>query len=188
MPARKRAKSDTLTGGTGDVKPQQLTASTELATLDTYGTGTIHLPLPRFGFGDDITPVWEILRVSWYLGIADADPNVNYVAYLSTIALRSQGDAASLITMQNDFRDPLTFGGVMDHANGALTQRHGQFPLTRDMTDGAGNGYLIATDQLFVVYGQFSSTLNTLATVKILYRSTGIDIQEYVGIVQSQVS
>jgi hypothetical protein len=59
-------------------------------------------------------------------------------------------------------------------------------PWTDDLTDGAGHGFLVATDQ---IYAQIAST-NTGAAqscdVKIMYRWKNVGLQEYIGIVQGQ--
>lgn len=56
------------------------------------------------------------------------------------------------------------------------------------MTDGAGNGMLVATDRLTMVYGDVASAIVSSCSVHILYRLVEVGIEEYVGIVQSQAS
>lgn len=63
-----------------------------------------------------------------------------------------------------------------------------------DVTDGAGHGILVATDNIFVacnftVASVFSTTADTAsgaASCNILYRFKEVALAEYIGIVQSQ--
>lgn len=59
-------------------------------------------------------------------------------------------------------------------------------PFVLDLTDGAGHGILIATDQIFwqVFSNSFAAAIGV--EVKIMYRMKNISLQEYIGIVQSQ--
>lgn len=62
-----------------------------------------------------------------------------------------------------------------------------------DLTDGAGHGVLIATDNIyFTLYSTCSATgtattsVQANATLALLYRFKRVNLQEYIGIVQSQ--
>lgn len=61
-------------------------------------------------------------------------------------------------------------------------------PYTADLTDGAGNGVLVATDSVFVATNQTAATspINGTVNVRILYRWKNVGLTEYIGIVQSQ--
>ena len=59
-------------------------------------------------------------------------------------------------------------------------------PISIDMSDGLGNGTLIATDRIFVIGGSANNASVGSVTGKILYRMRLVGIEEYVGIVQSQ--
>jgi hypothetical protein len=55
-----------------------------------------------------------------------------------------------------------------------------------DLTDGAGHGLLIATDNIFMtVYSTNTGVANEVGC-KILYRWKNVSVEEYIGIVQSQ--
>jgi len=59
-------------------------------------------------------------------------------------------------------------------------------PTEFDLTDGAGNGVLIATDQVFFEGSTDNAGSATNSWAKILYRVYNASVLEYVGIVQSQ--
>jgi hypothetical protein len=57
-----------------------------------------------------------------------------------------------------------------------------------DVTDGAGHGILVATDQIFVGGIEAGITLagSSLMGARIMYRWKNVSLTEYIGIVQSQ--
>jgi len=177
-----------VTGGTGDVKPQWLTASTPLyASANDYGINTIEVPRIVLG-SEGYATVMEILRVDWYLGVGDfTDTTHSLFGYLTTSTSRTQDEAATLVSWQNDLEAPQTFAAalhnVLTSTNGGTTQT---LPISINMTDANGNGMLIAADRFFMVTSRVSNVDVGGETVKILYRMVAIDIVEYVGIVQSQ--
>lgn len=60
--------------------------------------------------------------------------------------------------------------------------------VTQDFTDNAGNGILIATDNLYMCIGSENTGGSDDMTWKLLYRFRTVPVIEYVGIVQSQQS
>ncbi|KKL16013.1 hypothetical protein LCGC14_2499860, partial [marine sediment metagenome] len=60
------------------------------------------------------------------------------------------------------------------------------FPIRINLTDDNGNGHLIATDQLSIVYADVAGSVVSSCVAKVGYRLVNVGIQEYVGIVQSQ--
>lgn len=58
--------------------------------------------------------------------------------------------------------------------------------LEMDLTDGAGHGYLVATDQIFAQVVSTTTSNSNTVSYKILYRWKNVGLAEYVGIVQSQ--
>jgi len=61
-----------------------------------------------------------------------------------------------------------------------------QEPYHDDLSDGAGHGTLIATDQIFFQIASSNTGAQNTAAVKVWYRWKNVSLQEYVGIVQSQ--
>lgn len=188
---RRRTSGGSVTGGTGDVKPQYITAQTNTAgAVDDYVVNSIVLPVPRFGTTKAKTTVFEILSVDWYIGILDdADPSGVHFAFLTTATNRSDGDTSTLASFVTDLLDPRTFAAVSRHRllSGAAGQSVHTNPLHVDLTDDNGNGVLVATDRLILVGGAVGNTAADNYIAKILYRQVDIGIEEYVGIVQSQV-
>ena len=55
-----------------------------------------------------------------------------------------------------------------------------------DLTDGAGHGILVATDNIFIQVISVGTGLTNTVRIKLLYRWKNVSLQEYIGIVQSQ--
>jgi len=93
--------------------------------------------------------------------------------------------------MAVDFARSTSFACAFTHRGLVTTgAMYEQFPIHIDLTDGDGNGMLIAT-QTIVVNGANTSGTAAVArtyTAKVLYRLIEVGIQEYVGIVQAQSS
>lgn len=191
MAPRKRARNSTggsVTGGTGDVKPQFMTVNLPVPTagsLYTVATGQV----PRIILGDDEdATIMEMLKVHWYTGIRDeGDVDSLNSGFLNTRALHVQNDSASLTSLTADAADPGTFGMFL-HDKSIVTSggRSLTLPFTVDLTDNNGNGILIATDRFIVTVGAVSDSTPSGATVKILYRMVNVGIREYIGILASQ--
>lgn len=189
MAKRARAGSGAaLGGGTGDVKPQFLTLTSGDQAPDTFNVVTFALPVPRFGTMKSKATVFEILSLDWYLAPALLTDGVHAMfGYLTTSPNRSDTEPFILQDIAIDVARPQTFGAVGE--NNILIVQGGlnaSFPQHVDLTDGAGNGILIATDSLSMVMGNVDNSANAISVVKVKYRLTNVGISEYVGIVQSQ--
>lgn len=184
------SKRRKLTGGTGDLKPQIFTLSTgNQPALNTYAVTRSPLPVPRFGTQRAKATIFEMLRVDLYFGLTEVADVINTMwCYLTTSTQRTSGLGSTIGTMVADIQDPKTFAfGVTE--TGALgaggSSRFG-FPVSIDLTDGAGNGILVATDNINIVYGSSDNSAIASGQAKIYYRMVNVGVQEYVGIVQSQ--
>lgn len=186
---RKYSSRDTLTGGTGDIKPQVFTIETGVAgAVDDYVVGTFVLPVPRFGTMKTKATIFEILSIDYYMAIRNNNDNaVVEMCYLTTSTNRTSGETCNLGAIVLDVSLPATIAPVVRTStlstNGATSFT---FPTHVDMTDGAGNGILIATDRIIIVGGGVGNTLAGNYIAKIKYRMVNVGIAEYVGIVQSQ--
>lgn len=179
-----------MTGGTGDIKPQILTAGTTTSAATTvYRTVQITLPVARIGFQKNRAQIVEILKVTFLSGVeANGDAVELFWSFLSTAQIRDSGGTSSTTTLVEDFDDPRVFAMVTKNIllSGAAGQLVDRFDQTVDLTDNNGNGILIATDNIFLTFSGVGQGTAVTGHVKILYRIVNVGIQEYVGIVQSQ--
>ncbi len=186
---RARTSGGSVTGGTGDVKPQILTldSGTAGATSD-YQVNRIALPVPRFGSMKTKATIFELLYVDWVFGIEDfADHENTKSVFLTTSTTRTSGETVTFNSMASDVTDPKTFAFVVrDQVLETSGSSILTMPIRVDLTDSNGNGHLIATDQLFVVFADLAGSVVSSAIAKVGYRLVNVGIQEYVGIVQSQ--
>ena len=186
---RARTSGGSVTGGTGDIKPQILTLDTGTAgSVGDYTVNRTALPVPRFGTMKTKATIFEFLSIDWYINIEDVlDGSATNWAFLTTTTNRVDAEASTLGSAAADVTDPKTFGFALE--NRQLTTSGAAFlqmPLHIDLTDNNGNGVLIATDQITIVHGNLSGTNVGSVVAKVLYRLVNVGIQEYVGIVQSQ--
>ena len=186
---RARTSGGSVTGGTGDIKPQILTLDSGTAgAVSDYVVNQVALPVPRFGSLKTKATIFEILTVSWYPNIEDfADTSATNWCFLTTSTTRADADTATLASAALDVTDPRTFAFVIRQNNlttsGAVVSI---MPNVIDLTDMNGNGILIATDKLFVVGANLNGTTAGSFVAKVKYRLVNVGITEYVGIVQSQ--
>jgi len=78
---------------------------------------------------------------------------------------------------------------IASYSDGSSTGRVDiEFPIQIDLTDGAGHGMLVATDNLYLTIFAASATVpfTGAVTCKCMYRFKKVSLQEYIGIVQSQ--
>jgi len=173
---------------TGDINPQYLVADVVLGAFNDYAVGSFPLPVARIGGSKTKAIVFEILRVDWYFGIEDqADLIHTQACYLTTSPDHSDGDTSTLATIGADMARPQNFANVVSRKD--LVVQGGTMenqPWSIDTSDGAGNGMLVATQNLTMVFADVDSTGVSSCSVHILYRLVEVGIQEYVGIVQSQ--
>lgn len=171
--------------------PQLLTADTGIAgAVDDYVVATVTLPRADIALSRGRRSVYEIIKVWFYLGVENlGDDAVFDFAYLSTTKLRSSGDTASSTTYGVDIADPAVFAVVA--YNTAVTTSGStdrMEPQCIDLTDDAGNGFLVATDRIFLTGGNAAGATPSRYVAKILYRIVSVPALEFVGIVQSQIS
>lgn len=194
MPKR---TADQLTGGSRDVNPQWMNIPIVQQSAD--GNTTIQAPLPvqRLQQKDKKSLVMELLQVYWDLPVftpnagiimsfagmlTTKNPNLVAGAGVTTptfFAIRSQGTTLDYINRQ-------IFTGATNDGTLLLDE-----PAVHDLTDNAGHGILVATDNVFVslatIIGASTGTgvINS-ALCKLLYRWKEVTLEEYIGIVQSQ--
>ncbi len=137
----------------------------------------------------DSATIMEILKVWFYVGIENsADTAYGRFGSLSTTLIRAQDATVNRANLIANMIFPTVFAATYVDTNFTTSGAHENvWPQEVDVTDGNGNGVLIATDSLFVTTGMLNNAVVSNSAVKILYRMVNVGITEYVGIVQSQI-
>lgn len=176
-----------LTGGTNDVSPQLMHFTGAQSGADASTTTSVAIPVQRLPSGTR-AQVMEVLKVYFMFPLfpaiaSAAETQDTMTAFLSTV---------SFGTTLTVFSEPRVFAAYYKENKGAFTAAGTYMgpqplePFTLDLTDGAGHGILIATDNIFVQMNSTATGASNTVRVKILYRWKNISLAEYVGIVQSQ--
>lgn len=190
--AKRRRLTNDLTGGTMDVNPQMYTAHLIMSTADEPKTGTIMLPLCRVGpTTQNKSIVIEILKVYCLLSpFADLDSAAELRKEM-TCALSTIDHGITVCGMHHSD----CFAYFTKFLHGAFTAlgtygdlTGGNACLTLDLTDGAGHGFLVAQDKIYMqVLSRLCDPELGYATVKIYYRFKKISLIEFIGIIGSSV-
>jgi len=176
-----QSESQMLTGGTRDVKPEILSFVASESANDTTTTVSTALPVLRnFSSGNaSRAQIVEVLKVWVHLNSAYSATNGVNV----NVAIGSKNNGTTTVTPQA----PDVFAWFSYYVNAAATgQSITDRVFSRDLTDGAGNGILVATDNIYTQVSSAGSGATQSVGVKILYRIYGASVIEYVGIVQGQ--
>lgn len=183
----KRGQGGILTGGTGDVSPQWLTFSATQSGADTTTTTTQAIPVQRLPTGGK-AQVMEVLKVAFTHTSLPAFASATEVQDSSQCTLST----TSFGTTTQGFTDPRVFAFSFISQRGAFTaagtygMTQVSMPVVYDLSDGAGHGILIATDNIFAQVSSVTTGATNSCGIKILYRWKNVSLQEYIGIVQSQ--
>jgi len=179
MPKRGR---DTLTGGTHDVNPQfmniPVTNSASASTAVTTSYVMPKSPLTQNGRAQII----EILKV-WFEG--GDQLSVDTSEYLAFAVCTSTPAATEMALSNPKVICKFILETQAVSSVGVPLRNTGTNYV--DLTDGAGHGILVATDNLYIqTFAGAQPPTATTGSVKILYRYKNVSVQEYIGIVQSQ--
>lgn len=170
--------SRSLTGGTGDVNPQWYKITVTQSGNDTTTTSANPLPVPRLQNNKKPT-IMELLKIYWIVPeTIEVDSSIQ--AFLSTknfsTTAPSQVDGTLIDTLFQTVR--LTTSGMY----------YNTAPIIHDVTDGAGHGLLVATDNIYLQLSSAGTSAANVAYCWLLYRMKEVTLAEYIGIVQSQQS
>lgn len=112
---RRLNSGGSVTGGTGDVKPQVLTLFTGFTNggPNEYAVQRVILPVARFGNRKNTTTVMEFLTLDWYINVLDRTTGGRTDwAFLSTNSTHITDETTSLNKSLVDIRDPQSIGLV----------------------------------------------------------------------------
>lgn len=178
-----------LTGGTKDVNPQWAVITVTQVANDVTLTGSFPVPINRLGGSTaQMVVIIEVLRLYWHFSdlpiINTPGETINEIrGTLST----SSGAAVNLA-----YGDPTVVNAAQIRRFGAFTalgtymDHASLIPIEQDMTDGAGHGFLVASDSIFLQTQSTGTGLTNSCTCRILYRFKRVALVEYIGILQSQ--
>lgn len=168
-----------LTGGTMDVKPQLLSFACVQSSADTTTTTTQPVPVLRnFSSGNGSrAQLIEVLKVYCNMPLSsEVDSSVSIV-----VGTKNLGTTAVVAGEPSVFA---RFGQQL------ILTTSGQCVIPRqqmvDCSDGAGNGILVATDNIYAQISSLTTSATNQCTVAVLYRVYAASVTEYVGIVQGQ--
>ncbi len=181
--SKKRA-GESLTGGTGDVNPQQFIMRVVQSAPDTYTQQLFPLPIQRLN-SKGKAMVMEVLRIFFFatgVPVAIAAQVIGTIrVHVTTSAFATEpgpDNPRLVMRYEKEFQNAFTAAGSFVYDSFE--------PFMIDMTDGAGHGFLIGTDNLFLAVSSASTSVANVATARILYRWKDVGLSEYIGIVQSQ--
>jgi hypothetical protein len=187
---QKRARSDSLTGGTDDVNPQFLSGALTLSAANTVTEVAIGTPIVRVGAASPSHAViMEILKIYADLPVYD---QTAAGATTRTVALSFTTASTGATPFQAQLDNTRCFASFERQQMNAFTAagtgilQFKETPMVFDLTDGAGHGVLIATDNIFVQGDSAGQAAASVFRFKILYRFKKVSLVEYIGIVQSQ--
>lgn len=186
----KRSRDGSLTGGTGDVNPQWFTTATQAIGSTYADTGTT-IPRERLPYGSR-SQVMEILKVQLIFSSTTTFTQTAATAESARIYLTTSSFGATEPTTSQQAGKVIAIKRIdllsVAAAPAASFQMIGLYDMI-DLTDSAGHGLLVATDQVFTGMIQTSAAIPFAAggvAWRIMYRWKNVGLQEYIGIVQSQ--
>lgn len=130
----------------------------------------------------------EIIKVFYEFDSFPAIASATEAADVQAFYLSTSNFGTTAVSYDN----ARVFAGMFRAKQGAFTAA-GTYGLIDnglsgviDMTDGAGHGFLIATDNLFAQVQSSGTGAAQAVAFKIYYRWKNVGLAEYIGIVQSQ--
>ena len=183
----KKRPGESLTGGTGDVNPQFLHGQVVQSGADTTTTTQFALPISKVQSGGSQATIIELLKIF-----------VDFPAFPAAAAgqaVMTQAINFTTVTFGTtaaEFNEPNMFGRLQLESHNSFTAAGSMYnlynggPYVLDLTDGAGHGILLATDNIFAQAATASTGNTNTIRFKFLYRFKKVGLLEYIGIVQSQ--
>jgi len=182
---------DRLTGGTNDVNPQYMTIKLPtLATTLVAVNESFPIPINRM-ISTRSAQVLEILRIEYYANGQGWGTGVDCGTKVSIGSAPFTRSTAAGATLSASGEQPTSPGLITqffqttDFGDATGVQMAKDWVIVRDLTDGAGHGVLVGSDNLYVnnVAAFGAATENKEGFLRILYRFKNVGMAEYVGIV-----
>ncbi len=162
-----------------DVNPQFLNAFVTLSAANTFTEKAIQLPVnPGASVGGGRVRVIEILKIFACMEpdtLVEDGATVMNLTYRSHATIRADNEPQDFILKVLVDQQLVTSGAVCY-----------VFPYVADLTDGAGNGYLVCVPSIYLGAITTSMGVARTAYVKILFRYKDVNTEEFIGIAQSQ--
>lgn len=189
---RARTTKSQLTGGSGDVNPQYMVSTLDIAQGRTNGISGTPLPIPRLQQQNGKQLVMEFLQVDFCLSGAFSGASGIPQNWDLTVAITTNPN--QLPSNSAIFQDPRAIAIVAwnqySAAIGTPADVIVPWSIERiksvDLTDEAGHGILVATDTIYITGVTTVVGLGSIVDARIMYRFKEVGLAEYVGIVQSQ--
>jgi len=162
-----------------DVFPQFMSFSTTQTGTNATTKVRVQMPIARRPGAKKVTVI-EVLSVS-----LDIAGDAFATGDISTVVLTFRDPGTTVPT----FSDPNVW--FFYNSNVAVTTSglaFVQMPWKNRYDTGGGRGFLIATDSIFTQVSSASQPGALTAHFKVFYRFVEVGLEEYIGIVQQQVS
>ena len=177
----KRTRGDSLTGGSGDVNPQTMVMQALQPGADQTGTQASALPIPRLPIRRGKSIVMELLGVQFLATTTPATAASYRMAVLTT-------NPNAFTTLTNICADPRVLANwlqwtVVGGTSGIAYVDQSKYV---SLTDDAGHGILVATDQMYLFSYSAGTGVANEFVARVEYRFKEVSLEEYIGIVQSQ--
>lgn len=171
--AKRRFNGDSLTGGTRDVNPQTLNGQVTESAANTFTQATFAVPVMRMGFTANRAQVIEALRLELMISAQDAD-GTNQQVQLTTAT------KTALVNLSDN--DIVGIYATEVRVNGAAGVMQQNKPFCIDLTDGAGHGLIIATQNVFLAVQGANQTGAAVGSFRLFYRIKNIALPEFIGL------
>jgi hypothetical protein len=186
---RSTARKDTLTGGTREYNPNWYKLLATQSANDTTTTTSFSLPVTRIPQSGESTII-EVLGIKY---VFESSNIVNATAAFEirsvTINLSTKNFGTGAIALNDGtLVDTQEFAFLSAFTALGSLAAHVPTTIYQPLDDGAGHGFLIATDNIYVQISSVSTTAINPVAVWLHYRFKTVDLEEYVYIVQSQQS
>lgn len=182
----KARATESLTGGTGDVSPQFLNGTVVLSAANTFTETPVSIPVQRISPQNPSSAIIiELLKI--YVNMPEVDATNAAETYYSA---KVSFNTSSFTTFPNINQPHVIMGAerIVHRAFTAAGTYESTYvdPVVIDLTDGAGHGVLVATDNIYVDAITAAYSNPAIFAYKLLYRWKRVGLTEYIGIVQSQ--